>query len=420
MKETIYVILREFLSRIREKNFIITTLCLPIFIFILALIPLFMGHLAESNEDVIAISKDLNYMKEGLSTEKYKIVYADTISKNRLNLKLASGKIKYVLFDKFAENKKQQIVILYSHNRPEKSILNAIRIFVRYKNLSNIIKTGQDKERYKKMLVSNTLIISQKIQSKNIKNEQGPLHFSICLLFGIIIFALIEMHSSQIMRSVQEEKSNKLVEILITSISPLKIIIGKILGIALLGLTQISVWIVLSSIISVLFRCIINSTSINLNTYSFSGTSFNDIITYFNSLNIGHIMILFIVLFSLGYLLYATLFAVIGTITNSELLQQLSFLVTAPLMIALVSLVYVINNPDGLYSEILSIIPFTSPLVTLCRFMSGVSSIECLFSILVLIVTTISLMIFAGKVYRNKMLYIGENISIKNFFNFKN
>jgi ABC-2 type transport system permease protein len=223
-------------------------------------------------------------------------------------------------------------------------------------------------------------------------------HF-LCMALGTGIYLCIFLFSSQVMRGVLEEKSNRIVELIITSISPVRFMTGKIIGIALLGLTQIACWLL------VMYGV----------TYCLSGDSATGLIGGFmDRIDFRVIIPAFLFFFIGGYLLYSSVFAAIAAAANhNDDIQQVTLIVTIPLILSVIVLSSAINTPDSSLVYWFSIIPFTSPVVMMGRMAYGVPFQDVLLSILLLAATVVLMIWISGKVYRMAILYTGKKVSMK-------
>ena len=255
---------------------------------------------------------------------------------------------------------------------------------------------------------------------------------------GFVIYIVLLVYGSLVMQGVLEEKNSRIVEILLSSIKPFELMLGKILGIALVGLTQFVIWISLAltgGIIFTLFLIPVLSPKITpemMQSYSNNSDSISNMGNYGNTVSTSEISILtaeinnidfnlvlicFFIYFLGGYLLYASLFAAIGSAVNSEKeASGLMIPVMMPIIISFTMLFTVTQNPNGNLAVWLSIIPFTSPIIMLSRLPFGVPWWELVLSILVLFAAFIGTSYLAGKIYRIGILMYGVKPKIKDLW----
>ena len=217
---------------------------------------------------------------------------------------------------------------------------------------------------------------------------------------AVLIYFFILIYGAQVMRGVVEEKANRIVEIIISSVKPFELMIGKIVGIALVGLTQFLIWAVLIVVLLVVF---------NVNAFSV-----DSMIPAFSSFNFAAILFFFIIYFLGGYLLYASLFAAIWAASDNETdTQQFMLPVILPVLFALFAAIHGANNPDGSLAFWTSLVPFTSPIVMMVRIPAGVPVWELIVSVLLLLLSFIGTTWMAAKIYRTGILMYGKKVNYR-------
>ena len=235
------------------------------------------------------------------------------------------------------------------------------------------------------------------------------------MIFGVIIYMFILLFSSQVMRGVMEEKSSRIVEIIITSISPVKFMAGKIIGIAFLGLTQIVCWLIIMYSFTLLISNGLDMSSSGdfMNQHN-SQENINQILSNLILIDFNTIIPLFLYFFIGGFLLYSSLFAALAATSNhSDDIQQAKLVVTLPLILSILVFSNTINSPDSALSYWFSLIPFTSPIIMMGRVVYGAPIHEVLLSMAILAATVILVIWLSGKVYRTAILYTGKKVTMK-------
>lgn len=246
---------------------------------------------------------------------------------------------------------------------------------------------------------------------------------SIGLTAGILIYFFILLYGIQVMRGIIEEKSNRILEVLVTSVKPFELMMGKILGIGLVSLLQFGIWIGISSTISVFISSyfkleMYNTANIN-HTLTFvndasKAMEINMFMTSLSQINLPFVIVIFLSYFVFAYLLYAALFAAIGSAVDAETdTQQFVLPITIPLLISFVIAQSIITNPDSSMAFYLSMIPFTSPIVMMLRLPFGVDLWQVVLSILILISTFLAATYFSSKVFKTGILMYGKKVSLK-------
>ena len=250
---------------------------------------------------------------------------------------------------------------------------------------------------------------------------------------GILIYFFIFLFGSQVMRGVIEEKVSRIVEVIVSSVKPFQLMMGKIVGVALVGLTQFMLWVVLTLAIVTVFQTVMPekmksnetaqtfkpgtripaSAEANINFEEAENPDNMDrIIEALRSIDYGTMIFSFIFFFLGGYLLYGAMFAAIGAAVDNETdTQQFMMPVTIPLILAIIVAQFVINNPEGPVAFWFSIIPFTSPIIMMVRIPFGVPYWELALSMALLTATFIAAVWMAGRIYRTGILMYGKKVS---------
>jgi ABC-2 type transport system permease protein len=249
---------------------------------------------------------------------------------------------------------------------------------------------------------------------------------------AILIYVFIFLYGVQVMRGVIEEKTNRIIEVIISSVKPFQLMLGKILGIALVGLTQFLLWVMLTSVIVGTAQAFLTDSSKKIMTEQQRMEAFipedadqapvgrdpENIMAELNQnlelVNFPLLFFCFVFYFLGGYLLYGALFAAIGSAVDSEAdTQQFMFPITVPLILAFVLAQSVIANPDGALAFWFSIIPLTSPIIMMVRIPFGVHYTEVLLSMGLLIATFVAFTWMAGRIYRTGILMYGKKTSYR-------
>ena len=262
-----------------------------------------------------------------------------------------------------------------------------------------------------------------KKQLLDIDTTSKPVALVIGLFAAVLVYFFIFMYAVQVMRSVSEEKTNRIVELILTSVKPAQLMTGKIIAMMLLGLTQIAVWLCLTfGVVSSLYEKFdlgrFQNTRIEETLKKLPDTTqtmeMNMLLNGIHEANVPLVLLLFMIYFIAGYCLYGALFAAIGASVDQESdTQQFVLPVTSPLVLCLVLLQWIMQDPNGALAFWLSMIPFTSPVVMLIRAPYGVPVWEIVLSISILISTCYLFINLAGRVYRIGILHTGTTASWK-------
>jgi ABC-2 type transport system permease protein len=282
---------------------------------------------------------------------------------------------------------------------------------------------------------SNIIINTFKID-KSGSEEKSFTEVSMILgpVAGILIYMFIFIFGAQVMRGVMEEKTNRIVEVIISSVKPFQLMMGKIVGVALVGLTQFMLWVVLTlGIVTVLTATVIDTSELTKSELMYTGqgkmldqeqlADFSEqmqaqdsqsvqIMEAIMSINYGVMIGAFVFFFLGGYLLYAALFAAIGSAVDNETdSQQFMIPVSMPLVLSLVTLGMILNNPSGPVAFWFSIIPLTSPVAMMVRIPFGVPYEEVALSAGLLIAGFLGATWLAAKIYRTGILMYGKKVN---------
>jgi ABC-2 type transport system permease protein len=278
----------------------------------------------------------------------------------------------------------------------------------------------------------NTMKIGEDGQESKSYTE---LNMILGMFAGILIYFFIFMFGAQVMRGVIEEKTSRIVEVIISSVKPFQLMMGKIVGVGLVGLTQFLLWVVLTFLIvtivtstispgdskkSVTEQMMMQKQGMNpavseaVSSQKDSGEGMNAVMEAINSVDFPLMIGTFIFFFIVGYLLYAALFAAIGGAVDSEAdTQQFMFPITIPLILSIVMAQYIIRDPDGPVAFWFSIFPLTSPVIMMIRIPFGVPYFQVVLSMVLLLLGFLGTTWLAAKIYRTGILMYGKKISYK-------
>lgn len=255
------------------------------------------------------------------------------------------------------------------------------------------------------------------------KESYTEVEVGIAILAGIMIYFFIFMFGAQVLKGVMEEKQNRIVEVIISSVKPFQLMMGKIVGIAMVGLTQFLLWILLTGFILIVFQGIVGMDPANMGimgqqsqiidtSQSIDPGQVTKAFEIISSINLGAMIMSFIFYFLGGYLLYASLFAAIGGAVDHDAdSQQFMLPVSIPLIFAVMMSGVIVNQPDSSLAIWLSMIPFTSPIIMMMRVPFGVPYEQIIASGALLILGFMLTTWLAGKIYRTGILMYGQKVN---------
>lgn len=427
MNHLFLILKREYLNKVRNKSFIIMTFLSPLILVGIFTLVAYLSNINNDNVRTITILDESQlFVDQFEDTESIDYKPLSDISLDEAK-KLAETSeyygLLYIPKTQTIDELKDKITF-YSEDSPSLTIMNDIEDAIEEKvNTEKLQEAGMDPEKIKELRIK----IDTNLETYA-GQETSKLGSGLKLIFGgaagYLLFMFIIIYGNMIMRSVIEEKTSRIIEVIISSVKPIKLLLGKIFGTTLAGITQFVAWIVLIGIFSVVVTSILGIDPSQVQTpqqqmLEANGSGVNQIVTEvlheINSLPIANLIIMFILFFIGGYLLYASLYAAIGAAVDSETdTQQFMMPILMPLILAVyVGFFTVIDNPHGTVSQVFSFIPFTSPVVMLMRIPFGVPIWQQIVSVIILFATFMGTVWFASKIYRVGILMYGKKPSYK-------
>ena len=417
---------REYLNKVTNKSFILATFLTPLIITGFIMLLVYLMSVNNDTVKVISVVDNTGYFTNSLvSSDDLKFEFINDFDLEEAKL-ISKTKADYGLLyiPNYRDlNQIADSTMFISEDAPSISIISRIegRIekVLTNKNFENV---GLDIEKINKSKIYINLY-QESFEGEETTKMDGLIKISFGMFLGMLLYIFIFAYGSMIMMSVIEEKTSRIVEIMISSVKPFQLMMGKILGTSLAGLTQFLVWGLLLMMFSYLMTSVFGIESTTQNNELLLNSSGNmtmnqealDVISAFISLPILNILIAFLLYFLGGYLLYASLFAAIGAaVDNQTDAQQFVMPLTIVLILALYAgMLTVPEDPNGTVAILLSHIPFTSPVVMLMRIPYGVPVYEQIISIIILYLTFVLCIWLAAKIYRVGILMYGKKPSYK-------
>ena len=392
------------------------TLLTPLFMIGIFVVPTLLAYNNDEQSSVAIIDENDFIELDFMSTKSVKYVELNQ-SNFEENKSILIDTYDFVLHIPKVDSLPQieNNIEVFSENQMSLSVKNTIENQID-KQLTNIylLRNGIDLDKIKNS-ESNTSLktyIVDKNGQKTVGNSEAS--FGIGLIGGFLIYIFIFMYGTMVMRSVIEEKTNRIVEIIISSVKPFELMFGKIISVALVGLSQFAMWIILGSVFLLIANGLL-SADVDLTNLSTNESALaSEINTSLMALPIKKLLITFLIYFLGGYLLYGSLFAAIGSASDQETdSQQFILPITIPLILSFILVQVVIDNPHSGMAYWLSMIPFTSPIIMIARIPFGVPIHELILSVTLLILGFLFTTWLAGKIYRVGILMYGKKISYK-------
>ena len=417
---------REYLNKVKNKSFILATFLTPI---IITLFIFLIAYLTSVNNDtikVISVVDKTGYFTNSLdSSDDLKFEFINDFDLEEAKL-VSKTKADYGLLyipyysdlDLIADS-----TMFISEDAPSITIISRIEgkleKVLTNKNFEN---AGLDIDKINKSKIYINLY-QESFEGEETTKMDGIVKMAFAFFLGMLLYIFIFAYGGMIMMSVIEEKTSRIVEVMISSVKPFQLMMGKILGTSLASLTQFLAWSILLVMLSYVFTAIFGIESSVQNNELLLSSSGNvsmnqealDMVSAFLNLPLLNILVAFLLYFIGGYLLYASLFAAIGAaVDNQTDAQQFMMPITIILILALyVGMFTVPEDPNGTVALIFSYIPFTSPVVMMMRIPNGVPVYEQIISIIILYFTFVLCIWFAAKIYRVGILMYGKKPSIK-------
>ena len=423
------IIKREYLRRVSKKSFILLTFLTPFLFAALAFVPLWLSSIKSDEVHTIAILDSTGkYAPLFEDTETYRFIHSDQSMDTYKQIPDKEIFAFLTITEDLLENPKA--ATLYSKKQIPGELNRLVNMTLKKQiesdklatfnipNLTEIIK--ESKINFNIQTIKWGDDGSEKQSSSVVASITG-------VIFTMLIYMFIMIYGAMVMQGVMEEKTNRIIEIMISSVKPFDLMMGKIIGIGFVGLTQVFLWAIMTLILitggsfligggidnEMLQSGMALNTNPNIAMMSAQQPS-NEWIEMLGTINFAEIGILFVVYFIGGYLLYSSLFAAIGSAVDSqEDTQQFMLPVTLLLVFALYAGIYSMENPDGPLAFWCSMIPFTSPIVMMVRMPFEVPLWQIALSVGLLYICSIGFTWLSAKIYRVGILMYGKKPSIK-------
>ncbi|MBK6265898.1 ABC transporter permease [Marivirga sp. S37H4] len=430
------VIKREFESRVKKKSFLLATILVPLlFPAVIGVMVYFAIEEQKNAEQQIVYVVDEGNDFELEDDKKYAFT--------SLNTDLESAKTTFNESEAYAllylpkmDLKDPQGMVLYAKKNPSLQASsyfeNKIESHIRDKKLQ---ASGISEDQLADLKTNISLRAVNISESGEEKASSAGVAYGIAYAFSLLVYLFVLIYGNQIMQGVIEEKSSKIVEIIVSSVKPFQLMLGKVIGVASVGLLQFTIWVVLIFVLSTAVLTIfgLNPADMQSAQQTMSGMNGADqesVEAIMNNPEVNQMMQIvydipyvyylsvFIFFFVSGYLLYGALFAAVGSaVDNVSDAQQFTLPITLPMIIGFFgTFMFVMPEPDGNVSFWLSIIPFTSPIAMMARVAFGVPTWELILSMVLMVVGFLATIWIAGRIYRIGILMHGTKVNFKTLF----
>lgn len=435
MNKVNLIIQREYLSRVKKKSFIIMSIVGPLLIAAIMIVPAWLATSSEDYQNIEVLDETGLFIRNLENTEEIKFNYEFRSLEQAQKDLNEGGKYTAILHIPKVVITHPKTVQIFYKEKPKGSSISymetQIAKVIENKKLEDLHNLSLDQI---SGLRPNVQIVPNKVTSDGKSEETADGVASLLGYFlAFFIYLFIFLFGVQVMRGVIEEKSNRIVEVIISSVKPFQLMMGKIVGIALVAITQFLIWVVLSTAIiggaqqffkeelkaaqteQVKKLESVNPSDIKSDKADSQASEFIARLSgQLSMINFPLVLGAFLFYFIGGYLLYGSLFAAIGSAVDNETdTQQFMVPVTIPLILAIAMAQVAIENPDGTLAFWGSMIPFTSPIIMMIRIPVGVAYWEIILSMGLLIATFIASTWVAGKIYRTGILMYGKKVTFK-------
>lgn len=440
MKSNIGLIIRrEYLSRIRKRSFIIMSLLGPI-IMAGVIIFAFWSSLEESEDQHILVVDDSYPFFADLTGTSTVRLEVQQLSLAKAEALLEASDYTGILYlpKNILANKSAELIFKKKPSfRVQRQLEERLQ---QYLEISKLKEFNVSESDYRRLKAPVTISTFKYLGPNQASEPSDNLPAIVGQIFGVLIFFFILIYSVSVMRGVVEEKTNRIIEVMISSVRPFQLMLGKIVGVGAVGLTQFMLWIVLTFTIVTVGQAVIlgdkylagnqqpgavtevlqeqmdAENAMNLTKISSDDNLFNQI----RRVNFPLMIALFLFYFLGGYLLYSALMAAIGSAVDTDTdTQQFVFPVTFPLFLAYFLSFQIFSNPDGPLAVWLSIIPFTSPIIMMIRIAHGIDGADLwqvYLSMGLLVMTFLGAVWLSARIYRTGILMYGKKASLKEIY----
>ena len=429
MNKILLIIQREYITRVLKKSFWISSLLAPVLITAIYAIPIWLAMKDKEVKRVEILDLSGLWKKSDLVDKEVAFVFT---SGKEQELKMAFASKGFDAFVAIPEDVlvNPKGVHIYSAKNIGMSLKESVEKLIQNKVRQELLlKAGISSQIYESTQVD---IDSKTITVSNDGKETSSSSGGAMILAGIMGFVLyftLLLYGSQVMNGVIEEKSSRIIEVIISSVKPYQLLLGKIIGVGLVGLTQFLLWIVLTiGLTQITGKFYGEKVKKNLTQIqkvdsekqskviakSDEGSPMSEVTKVLESTNIPMIIAAFLFYFFVGYMLYSSLFAAIGSAVESATeAQQFTFIVMIPIILSFLMAQYTIQDPDSNIAFWASMIPFTSPINMMVRLPYGVPGWELILSMTLLVLGFLGCSWVSARIYRVGILMYGKKVTWK-------
>ena len=427
MKQIFLVLKREYSTRVKKKSFLLATILIPlIFPAVIFGIVYFATSDSDSSSKEVYVLDESGYFQDSFSNTGYTYTYLSgnlDEAKEKLQEDNVYGLIHIPEIDlDDASKTRYSDFSFYSETNPGNQAMKGFESEIKRElEAVKLDRSGLDPAVINSLKVSVHLNSFNLTESGEAKESNTDLSSAVGYVFGFLIYMFIFIYGSQIMQSVLDEKTSRIVEVIVSSVRPFQLMMGKVLGVGAVGVTQLLIWIVL---MVTLFSVGISALGGGMEVMAGQMPADVDMTQnqemaaniqgMLNTIPVAQIVVSFLFYFLGAYFLYGALYAAIGSAVDSiQDAQQFMLPIMLPIIAGIVSLTFVLQDPHSTMAVTLSMIPFTSPIVMMARLPFGVPTWQLLLSMALLVLGFIATIWIAGRIYRVGILMYGAKVNWK-------
>jgi ABC-2 type transport system permease protein len=419
---------REYLQRVKKKSFILSTLLTPMIFPFFIFITVLLIDSDDQETRKIAVIDNNNLINDSISIGD-NLLFKTNLDINSLQTSVLDGEIYGALIIPKMDIYDPNSLDFYSKNVPSSDFVRDIeRVFeerIRNRKIDELQLEKSSLDKLRTNISMDTYSVEESVVSDSgelgVSKSSSGLAFGLGYFNGFLIYMFVFIYGSFILQSVLDEKTSKVVEVIVSSVKPIQLMMGKVLGVGAVAFTQISIWIVLvfsiSTLTSIYFGIDTSNTSQIINSQEEIDQSKEMVAGFyemFASIDIYKTIIVFLIYFTGGFFLYGAFFAAIGSaVDNLQDASQFTLPISLPIIASLMFMSVILENPESNASLFLSIFPFTSPILMMARLPFGVPDWQLFLSIILLILFVLFALWFAGRIYRVGILTSGSKITYK-------
>lgn len=422
MNNTSIIIKREYLERVNKKSFIVTTILVPVVMLALMILPTVLMVMMPTSMKTVAVVDDSGLILPQLkSTDEVSFFAADAPLDRMLNNDSIYGVLVIDRNILVNNNGVRLLTPNTANSAVENTIVSQMEQIIEAEKLKNYNIENLDQILKDVHTVVSLKSIRVEGDDEEGESQSAELNSAAGIALNFVLYMFLLMYGAVVMNSIVEEKGNRVLELVVSSVKPMQLMLGKIVGVGLVAFTQIAIWgVIIIGASALLLPVIIpadvmaEAAAINAGAVDIASASIDTdlahvIATFTNVGYVAGIFALMLVFLIGGYLLYAAIFAAIGAaIDNLQDSSQMQLVGTLPIIIGLFASMVAVADPEGTFAVVMSLFPLTSPMVMMARVPFGIPGWQIALSVVILALTIVLMIWIAGKIYRVGIFMYGK------------